>query len=168
MWLPATLMSVIMCVIPLSGQNRVFPIGGTQPVSPSVAASVITDGTETGQVRLRLLVLWRGASGWYRANGGAGGNGGGSGSDGVTRRWAQLGGLRFEFSIDRATESASIQGRQFDLRQANVFFFDGVGAGSGTLVGTLRVEASLASAKASGFESLAPVLAIREIKEFLQ
>jgi len=165
------MLGVIVCAASIAGQNLAPRLGAgstTRPVSSSVAASVVTEMLASGLSRLRVLVLWRGRSGWYDANGGWRSNGGGTGG-GLTRHQAQIGGLKIDVSVDSVTETATIQGQQFDLRRANVFLFDGVGPQSGSLVGTLRVEAHLIQVNGPrGLESLAPVFAIAEIKEFLR
>src|SRR5262245_60951053 len=82
--------------------------GGTGPVSPSVLATTMYVMTEPGRGELELMVLWRGAPGWFMRGGGqtsGGSSGGGGGTDGAGReavrtQWISQGGvtlnLRFE------------------------------------------------------------------------
>lgn len=157
-------------VATLPGQNLAPGAGNSHfvaTVTPEVAALVLTEITAPGLQRLRVLSLWRGRPRWHGMVLGSASNGGGGGG-GLTNAWARLGGRRFEIVVDNTTELVTISGRQFDLREANVFFFDDADTG-GRLTGTLRVEAVLArSAGTAALAALAPVLAIDEVKEFVK
>lgn len=92
----------------------------TQPVSPSVLATIATRNKV-----LELVVLWRGAPGWFLAGSGQGA----SYSEGNATFSAALnyGGRQLSVSYEAARHTALIQGTAVDVPNgANVILVDGV------------------------------------------
>jgi hypothetical protein len=96
------------------------------------------DGAQT----LDLLVLWRGAPGWFAKAGGSGtSSGGNSESFHSTIRY---GGLELQLELQPQTRFATIQGKRIELREDNVVLVDEVDGPSGpSVVRTLHVDPGL-------------------------
>ena len=137
--------------------------GNSHPVSASVVASYVFRTGAAGLDRLELLALWRGRTNWHAAAGG-----GSSQLGGNTYRSSQQYGnrvLNLELIVDQ--HAAIVQGQRLDLRQGNVLFIDNVD-GTPSVVGTLLVEAWLGPSVSQGSDRLLPVLALRQVREFLK
>jgi len=127
---------------------------GSRVVSPAVVASWIAHTEHGGPSELELLVLWRGAPGWFMRSDSSGSSGsisGGWGSDEQDRGlWVDqltYGGLHFGLEFDRRDHTARVQGQEVSLGSANVILIDDVDRASGPLVaGSLRVDPQLVDA----------------------
>jgi hypothetical protein len=107
------------------------------PVSPSVYATGVTRKAE-----LVLLVLWRGAPGWYRVTPGQTSEGGGGRADGRITAWILRGAHSAEVVFDPAMLTATVQGRTISLPPgANVLLVDHVDRpDGGRLVKVLSID----------------------------
>jgi hypothetical protein len=109
--------------------------GNNTMISPTVFASWITERVGNDW-QLRLLVLWRGAPGWYLVPGGRiGGASGGTGT-----HWTiEYGDVRLTLDYG-AGDAATINGRDVHLGTDNVVYVDEVdGPTGGRVVRTSRV-----------------------------
>jgi hypothetical protein len=115
---------------------------GTQVISPTVEVSVITERQADGADHLELLVLWRGAAGWFLRPGSmTAGRGTAAGRSHLT---IQRGDLQLTLDYDRATRVVTIQGKPFTLGTDNVVFVDAVDVPGGAKVaGTMRVPRAM-------------------------
>ena len=111
----------------------------TQPISPSVLATIVT----RNQV-LELVVLWRGAPGWFL---GAGQGAKYSGGNGSFTGLLEYGGLQLDFSYEASRRTARIQAKSVLLpEKANVILVDGVDRGTAqTIAGTASVDSHFES-----------------------
>lgn len=127
---------------------------GSRVVSPAVVASWIAHTEQGGPPELELLVLWRGAPGWFMRTDSSGSSGsisGRSGSDDQDRGlWVDqlnYGGLSLGLEFDRRAHTARVQGQEVSLGSANVILIDDVDQASGPIVaGSLRVDPQLVEA----------------------
>jgi hypothetical protein len=114
----------------------------TRVISPVALVTWVAhygaDGTQT----LDLLVLWRGAPGWFAKGAGSGtSSGGNSESFHSTIRY---GGLELQLELQPQTRFATIQGKPIELQDDNVVLVDEVGSPGGPFVArTLRVDPEL-------------------------
>ena len=138
--------------------------GSSHPVSPSVVASYVFSTGPAGIDRLELLALWRGRSNWYAAAGSGGASKVGNNSYSSSHRNGDRV-LNLELIVDQ--HAAIVQGQRLDLRQGNVFLIDNVD-GTPAVVGSLLVEAWLGPSTSQGSDRLLPVLALRQVREFLR
>jgi hypothetical protein len=115
---------------------------GTQVISPAVEISVITEGQADGTDNLELLVLWRGAAGWFLRPGSM--TSGGGTSEGHSRLTIRRGDLQLTLEYDRPTRVVTIQGQPVRLAADNVVFVDDVDAPGGPRVtGTMQVTRAM-------------------------
>lgn len=107
------------------------------PVSPSVYATGVTREAE-----LVLLVLWRGAPGWYRFSPGQTSEGSGGRADGRVTAWLVRGAHSAEVVFDPATLTATVQGQTTSLPPGtNVLLVDNVDRpDGGGLVKALSID----------------------------
>jgi hypothetical protein len=123
--------------------------GFNRVISPAVVAYWQSHETGAGAGSLDLLVLWRGAPGWFTRGTSSAGGGEMSGGFGKwsAYHWMSYGDLTLmmEFrsdSKDLPPESTTLTvlGRDISLRDANVVLIDGVDTGAPTIAGTERVD----------------------------
>ena len=114
----------------------------TQVISPTVEVSVITERHNDGVDQLELLVLWRGAGGWFLRPGSmTSGRGTSAEHSHLTIR---RGNLQLTLEYDRPTRVVTIQGKPFNLPGDNVVFVDAVDVPEGPRVtGTMRVAQAM-------------------------
>lgn len=131
--------------------------GGGGPLSPSVVGTwdayfepqgggPVSDPSAVPMVPLvlDLLVLWRGAPGWFDD---ASLEAGAGGSDGVHRVSSR--GIAVEVRFDRQTDTVSIQGQTIALQGANVLLIDEMSDARGVLIaGTLRIDRLVSGVRA--------------------
>ncbi len=139
-------------------QSRTTPItplqsgGATSVISPVVVAQWFTN-RKTGVEELELLVLWRGAPGWFLQPGGAGGSFSGTGTQNYT--WIKYGSVSLSLDFDAAKRIVTIQGKELVLAGNNVLFVDDVDTPSGPRVaGAIAVSRSMPGSSGQ----IAPVL----------
>lgn len=129
------------------------PTGSSsQPISNTALLTWVVryDTAETG--RVELLVVWRGAAGWYR-RGPRSMSGGGSGS--AFHSTNRFGDLELELDFDSARRTARVQGRQIELHDDNVILVDRVDGGSSvTVTGTLHIADATFSRRESEYPRL--------------
>lgn len=118
----------------------------SRPVSATVVATVLWTTTDSAS-SLNLMVLWRGANGWYLKGDTHGGGGSGS-SRGQTARM-QYGGLNFTVEFQRQPWVVRIQGKDIvlDPADANVVLVDQVDGPDMKMAGTLHVAPEMANAR---------------------
>jgi len=115
-----------------------IPAGGvTQPVSEAALATTISEDGVT----LDLLIVWKGAPGWFhqmpRAE-----SAGGSGR--TYHESLTYGNLQLDVQFNFATRVAQIMGHRVALGTDNVVLVDGVDVqGRSRIAGTLTIEATL-------------------------
>lgn len=132
---------------------------GSPPVSPAVVATWFASHAGDAAPQLDLLILWRGATGWFVKPEGekkrSGGTISGAGRpERVTAR-VEMAGVLLEAELDRARRHARIGPHEIDLGESNVVLIDGVDEEGGfRLAGLLRVDPAFPSSS-----DLAPVLA---------
>jgi hypothetical protein len=131
---------------------------GSVPISPAVIATFIAHGEPstitptpgqpppvpplklTGPMTLDLLVLWRGAPGWFLKDGHQSSSGGGDDRGHVNVRLEQAG-VVLEINLDTQNGTARIAGEELVLGDANVILVDGVDLPEGPkVVGTQYVD----------------------------
>lgn len=114
----------------------------TQPISPVALVTWVARYGADGARVIDLLVVWRGAQGWYSKGTRQGTSGGGSG--GSFHTTIRYGGLDLQLDYNSETQTAQIQGKTVKLGDANVILVDDVDGASGPRVaGTARVEPDL-------------------------
>jgi hypothetical protein len=101
--------------------------GGNTMISPTVFASWITQSVGKDSEQLRLLVLWRGAPGWYFV---PGGRIGGSSTASGTHSTIEYGSVRLTLDYG-AGDAVTINGRDVHLGTDNVVYVDEVDAPAG-------------------------------------
>jgi len=123
----------------------------TWAISPTVMVTFITRGESTrpqpppspppsGPVTLELMVLWRGAPGWFLKGGQQSSSGGGDDKGHVNVRLEQAG-VVLEVNLDRPMGMAHIGGQEVVLGDANVIMVDDVDVPGGLHVaGTRSVD----------------------------
>ena len=123
---------------------------GSFPISPAVMATFIAHGepqpppippqTLTGPMTLDLLVLWRGAPGWFLKGDHSSGSSWGDDRGHVNVRLEQ-GGVVLEIDLNKQNGTARIAGHDLALGDANVILVDGVDLPEGPkVVGTQSVD----------------------------
>jgi hypothetical protein len=111
-------------------------------ISPAVEVSVITEREADGVDQLELLVLWRGAAGWFLRPGSLTSNR--TTAAGHSYLTIRRGDLQLTLEYDRATRVVTIQGKPVTLAADNVVFVDDVDAPDGPRVtGTMRVARAM-------------------------
>jgi len=115
---------------------------GTEVISPTVEISVIADERADGTGELELLVLWRGAAGWFLRPGSL--TAGRSTNEGHSHLTINRGDLHLTLEYDRATRVVTIQGKPLTLGADNVVFVDDVDVrDEARVVGTMRVARAM-------------------------
>ncbi len=115
---------------------------GSQVISPTVEITVFTEGRADGADELELLVLWRGAAGWFLRPGSA--TAGRTTSAGRSHLTIQRGDLQLTLEYDRTNRVVSIQGKPVTLARDNVVFADDVDLRDGPRVtGTMHVPRAM-------------------------
>jgi hypothetical protein len=110
----------------------------TQPISPSVLATIVTRNPV-----LELVVLWRGEPGWFLAGSGRGAKY--SGGNGSFTADLDYGGLQLGLSYDASRRTARVLAKAVSLPEhANVILVDSVDRGAAqTIAGTASVDSHL-------------------------
>ncbi|HZR26396.1 MAG TPA: hypothetical protein VFA59_22560, partial [Vicinamibacterales bacterium] len=154
---------VVAALLALTPQMREQTICGGNIVSP-VAVSTYCGHRDNGDEILDLLVLWRGAPGWFAKGGSAGGGGGTSG--GSVFQYSQFGDVSVGVDIDRAANRVKIGQELVPLDAVNVVLVDDVGgAGGYHIVGTRWIEPRLS---AEGNPALQTVQRSTELIDYLR
>ena len=125
--------------------RRLPPVGttatssATQVISPVALMTWATRFGHDGVHTLDLIVLWRGAPGWFMRGGPQrSSSGGGTESFQSTARY---GDVEVQVTLQTAKRIAEVQGQKVELGDANVILVDGVDtAGAATVVRTLRID----------------------------
>ena len=117
--------------------------GGNTMVSPTVWASWLTERAGNGPEQLQLLILWRGAPGWYLAPGGVR-SGRSEDSSGVARHLSiQFGDIHLTLD-QRAGNAVTVNGREVPVGTDNVVYVDNVDALAGArVVRTSRIPSKM-------------------------
>ena len=119
---------------PAWAADRPYSESASQIVSPSVVATWM-QRIEKEIGRLELLVLWRGAPGWFLA--GQGHRSSGGGSPDAWSASVEYAGIPLSVSFNRTTRVAVVQSRTMTLpADVNVLLVDGVDGPDGTLTVT--------------------------------
>jgi hypothetical protein len=109
----------------------------TQVISPVVVASWIAERAGSGEEQLQLLILWRGAPGWFLRPGGVSGNS----SGGRYRSTITYGDVRLTLEYDSSKRVAVVHGRTVETADDNVVLVDDVDSPTGPrIVGTMRLD----------------------------
>jgi hypothetical protein len=112
---------------------------GTQVISPVAVMTWATRHGHDGVHTLDLIVLWRGAPGWFM-RGGPRRDSGGGGTDSF-HSTARYGDVEVQVTLQTAKRIAEVQGQRVELGDANVILVDGVDtAGAAKVVRTLRID----------------------------
>jgi hypothetical protein len=139
----------------------------TRAISPVALVSwVARYGSDGGQA-LDLLVIWRGAAGWFATSAGNGVSSGGNNDS--FHSTIRYGGLELQLEFQSKTRVATIQGENIEMRDDNVILVDDVDAQGGlTIARTLRVDPELPRAD-NGYPMIELVLRRSpEILEFVR
>jgi hypothetical protein len=107
----------------------------TEPLSPSVLATIATRNQN-----VELVVLWRGAAGWFL--GGSGRSANYSGGNATFTAALHYGGIDLSLSYEPARRTARVQGTAVSLPEgANVILVDAVDRGAvPTIAGVVKVD----------------------------
>lgn len=120
--------------------QRVGRSAPTQVISPVVVASWITERAERDDEQLQLLVLWRGAPGWFQRPGGVSGSWSGS----RHRSTLTYGDVLLTLDYDSSAHVAIVNGGSVELGEDNVVFVDDVDSPTGPrIAGTMRLERTM-------------------------
>jgi hypothetical protein len=154
-WALAALAAAVLASASAQEQNRTSHTSiSSWPISPAVIATFIghhgplsiTPGQEpprtlpTDPVTLDLLVLWRGAPGWF-IQGSRGHESGGGDSSGRVSVHVERGGVVLDLTLDTQKRVAQIGKKRVALGDANVVLVDAVDVPDGlTVVGTGTVD----------------------------
>ena len=137
------MLSAAVMVAQLGGGSN----SGTGPVSPSVLATSMTVMSAPGRGTLELLVLWRGAPGWFMRTGGQGGSGSSSSGGGlegglqVRVESISQGGVSLNLRFEPKSRRLWILDREVALNDGNVVLVDGVDEAAGPrVVATLHID----------------------------
>lgn len=114
-----------LAVVALSAQQQGAVSGGSEAISPSVIQNVFTHQEPDGSWRLDLLVLWRGAPGWFLA-GGANGTKESSGTGRPTYLYNRHADVDFDVLLDARAGTARVAGTTIQLEEVNVVLVDGM------------------------------------------
>ena len=143
---------------------------GGMAVSPAVVATSFARHAGDAPSELQLLVLWRGAPGWFTKPDREGSKESGSSSSagGAPKRASsriEMAGIVLEVELDVARRHARVGSHEIDLGESNVVLVDGVDEKDGFRVaGLLRVDPAFPSSP-----DLAPVLSrSAEVVAFLR
>jgi hypothetical protein len=142
-------LAVWTATVDLAAQRRGFATGGAgsstdRIVSAAVVASWMSFDSYADGSKTTLLVLWRGAPGWFSkgeggSGGGSGGGGGGSGSR--ASQYFYRGGFTFTMEYDHEQHTVRILNETFSLKEVNVVLVDFVGSQAGpAIVGWRWIE----------------------------
>jgi hypothetical protein len=135
--------------VDLAAQQRGFMTGGSgsstdRVVSATVVASWMSYDSYADGSKTTLLVLWRGAPGWFlKGEGGAGGGSGGGAGGGGSRAFQYFyrGGFTFTMEYDHEQHTVKILNETFSLKEVNVVLVDFVGSQAGpAIVGWRWIE----------------------------
>ena len=131
-------------------------------ISPTVFATWVTDRVGSGPVQLRLLVLWRGAPGWYRPGGGRIADSIADSFDGARmHQTIEYGNIRLTLDYGE-NDTVAINGRELHLGIDNVVYVDDVDALTGArVVRTSRIPSTLPGSEGQ------IGLAIRDVPEIV-
>jgi len=131
------------------GQTRGMASGGAgmstaRVTSPAVVTSWMSHESAADGTTTTLLVLWRGAPGWF-SRGGGGGSGAGSGGGFVGRgsyayQSFSEGGLTFTLEFDHERHTATLLNEEFSLKDTNVVLVDFVDGPGPAVVGSRWIE----------------------------
>ncbi len=176
-----TAAGVAVLVVAVAGQepHRYATATGSWPVSAAVLATFIIRGESvepaispavpsnhlSGPLTLELLVLWRGAPGWFAQGTGKSESGGG---DSNGHYWVHLqeGSIDLDLDLNMDKRIATIGGSDTALGEANVLLVDGVGSAG---VPTVHATASVPSAVEAPPGGLyAALRAVPNVLSFLQ
>ena len=132
------MLSAAVMVAQLSGGSN----SGTAPVSPAVLATTMNAMSAPGVGMLELLVLWRGAPGWFMRGGGSSSSSSGAAGANETRFHSiSQGGVSLNLRFEPKSRRLWILDEEVTLNDANVVLVDGVDEPGGLqVVGTLRIE----------------------------
>jgi predicted dehydrogenase len=112
---------------------------GTQVISPVAVMTWVTRRGHDDVHTLDLIVLWRGAPGWFMRAGTHGSSSGGSGD--AFHTTIRYGDVELQLGLQSAKRTAEIQEQKVELGDANVIFVDHVdGAGGAQVVRTQRID----------------------------
>jgi hypothetical protein len=128
-----------------SAQSRGFARGGggmstSRFVSPTVVASWSSHDNYADGSKTTLLVLWRGAPGWFskggrgRAGWSSGGGSGAGGSGSYGYQYVTEGGLTFTLEFDYDKRIVKILNREISLKETNVVLVDFVDSVNGPAI----------------------------------
>jgi hypothetical protein len=134
--------------VDLAAQQRGFMTGGAgsstdRIVSPAVIASWMSFDSYADGIKTTLLVLWRGAPGWFsKGEGGAGGSSGGGGGSGSSAfQYFYRGGHTFSLEFDHDKHTVKILNETFSLKEVNIMLVDFVDSQAGpAIVGWRWIE----------------------------
>ena len=93
---------------------------------------------QTGPVTLDLLILWRGAPGWFMRGGGPNLESGGGDNKGHVSVHVERFGLVLDVTLDTDKRVAQIAGNQVALGDANVVLVDGLDVPGGLAISGTR------------------------------
>lgn len=110
------------------GQDRAGRAFGAGPVAPSVWAMWFARTAGATPTDLDLVVLWRGALGWYRESTSGEGRMGGPARVVVEIR-ENIGGVELHVSFDPISRIVRLLGRDIELGDNNAVFVDSVTEG---------------------------------------
>ena len=128
--------------------GRTATSSGTQVISPVALMTWATRFGHDGVHTLDLIVLWRGAPGWFSGTSQSGSSGGGADSFYATARY---GNVEVQVTLQTAKRTAEVQGQKVELGDANVILVDGVDTpGSEKVVRTLRIDPAVPSSQDGG------------------
>ena len=139
----------------------------TRVISPVALVSwVARYGSDGGQA-LDLVVIWRGAAGWFAKGAGNGVSSGGNNDS--FHSTIHYGGLELQLEFQPKARVATIQGKNVEMRDDNVILVDDVDHANGmTIIRTLRVDPELPRAD-NGYPRIEAVLRRSpEILDFLR
>ena len=124
---------------------RMPPLGvtatssATQVISPVALMTWVTRYGHDGIHSLDLIVVWRGAPGWFTRGTSRSTSSGGSAD--TFHSTIRYGGLDLQLGLQPAKRTAEVQGQKVELGDANVILVDQVDtAGGAQVVRTLRVD----------------------------
>jgi len=135
---PLALLAVpLLFVVALQVREQTI-CGGGQPISPTVVSTYCGHRQDGNEV-VDLLVLWRGAPGWFNR---AGGRGKGAGSSGNSAyQYAQFGDVSIGIELNGEARTAKVHDEVVSLESSNVVLVDGVDEPDhGHIVGTRWIE----------------------------
>jgi hypothetical protein len=108
----------------------------TEPVSPVAWATWLVRGESPESRQLEVIVIWRGAPGWFARGTGQRSSSSSSARGHVTT--LTFGDVTLEFELEYATRTAVIQGAKVEIGDANLILVDGVDEPGGGRVAEMR------------------------------